>query len=75
MAGREQGMARAPCELAAASSGRAAKPGPLGAVDCLEHARVNGDQGEAIGLNFEERTALRADVEAVLARSRPASLM
>ena len=43
-----------------------AEPFPLGAIDRLEHAGVDGNEGETIGLDFEERASLLAYVQIVL---------
>ena len=52
---------------------RRLEPLPLRLVDPLDDAGVDGDEGEAIGLDFEERAALKAGRHAVLscADARP----
>jgi hypothetical protein len=53
-------------ELAAAAGERALDPCRLSVVERAQHAGVDREQREILGLQFEERRSLGADVDAVL---------
>ena len=59
-------------ELATAAIERALDPRPLLLVDGAQDARIDRDQREIRGLQFEERRPLAAGIDAVEPRSRSA---